>query len=221
MKERPILFSAPMVNAILNGTKTQTRRIVKNPIPPNAKSITRYLNKQGNEVFGFRLGTSSMLGEITELANIKCPYGKPCDRLWVRETFLCDTNGFIYRADGDFEGNAGILGGWKPSIHMPRSASRIDLEITGIRVERLQDISEEDAIAEGVERDRGGWKSYEIIHSGKHNGERSPLAAFPNQSPLTSYIELWESINGSGSWDFNPFVWVVEFKRIQSDMESA
>jgi len=82
-------------------------------------------------------------------------------------------------------------------------------------IERLQDISAEDAIAEGIERDGGGWKSYEIIHTGKHKGVRSPHAAIPNKSPLTSYRELWESLNGQGSWDLNPFVWVIQFKRIK------
>lgn len=170
-KERPILFSAPMVRAILNGTKTQTRRACKG-------------QRELSNIHDFQLD--------------RCPYGKIGELLWVRETFLQDTNGFIYRADGDFEGNAVILGGWKPSIYMPRWASRINLEVTGIRVERLQDISEEDAIAEGVRITDEYTGCADDIDSHRH-----------------AYKFLWESINGKGSWDMNPFVWVVEFMRIQ------
>ena len=97
---------------------------------------------------------------------------------------------------------------------MPREAARIFLRVTEIRVERLQDISEEDAIAEGIKAEKGGFKSYEIIHSGPHKGKPNPHSYVPNREAVYSYEELWESINGEGSWDANPWVWVVKFERI-------
>lgn len=103
---------------------------------------------------------------------------------------------------------------WRPSIHMPRWASRITLRITNVRVERLQDITEKDAIAEGIEGRPGEWKSYEIIHEGAHKGKPHPHAAVPNRSAITSYRELWEQINGPPSWAANPWVWAVEFERV-------
>ncbi|MBY0438575.1 MAG: hypothetical protein K2W80_10315 [Burkholderiales bacterium] len=204
-RERPIIFSAPMVRAILNGSKTQTRRIVK-PQP---------VIRDGEPVWP--IGTKRPRGRGFE----DCPYGQPGDRLWVRETHGvadrwlhdCETNPprcIAYRADlsaRNFDppyvpntaswGWAGMK--WRPSIHMPRWASRITLEVTGVRVERLQDISEADAIAEGVVQAPYGWWS-----------------GFPGSSSPTAkgaYALLWDSINGPGSWDANPWVWVVEFKR--------
>ena len=163
MTERPILFSAPMVRAILDGNKTQTRRVVKLK-PDYMETFLRLPNKVAC-----------------------CPYGQPGGRLWVRETFEdCESalhSCVLYRADGGTPGTK-----WTPSIHMPRWASRITLEITGVRVERLQDISEEDAISEGTPFPCGGW--------------------------VGGYQKLWESIHGPGSWDLNPWVWVVEFKRV-------
>ena len=192
MKERPILFSGPMVRAILEGRKTQTRRII-----PDQSIIS--LREDGTP------------GKVQP----RCPYGKPGDKLWVRETFRmfdssiecacyddCRCASFhgkpIYKADGNLESK------WKPSIYMPRWASRIDLEITNIRAERLHDISEEDAKAEGIEESEPGmWKSYN-----KRAGWESV------NCPVTSYRSLWESINGVGSWDENQFVWVIEFRRV-------
>mgnify|MGYP000948559492 CR=1 FL=1 len=192
MKERPILFSAPMVRAIREDRKTQTRRII-NPQPFCDTSIG---GDYGPVVNG------RVVDPDHWLAFNPCRYGLKGDRLWVRETFLQDTNGFIYRADRDFEGNAPILGGWKPSIHMPRSASRILLEITGVRVERLQDISECDAKAEG---------SYVCDYFGRRLLDQSS-----NQGCYKwGYRSIWESLNGSGSWDLNPWVWVVEFKTLE------
>ena len=177
MKERPILFSAPMVRALLAGMKTQTRRAFKTKnggVWPNA-----------NDLPGIRQILRS------------CPYGQPGDRLWVRETFARidgQTRPWIetdYKATythGDRLGDTlGIKKRWTPSIHMPRHASRITLEVTGVRVERLQDISEADAIAEGVYTD-------------------------PACPAYDAYAQLWDEINGLGSWEANPWVWVVEFK---------
>jgi hypothetical protein len=197
MKERPILFKGAMVRAILAGTKTQTRRIVK-PQPlwvadPSVPFITPDADPEGI---------------------IHCPYGAVGDRLWVREA-CCATedaaglDGVQYAADCAFrpiENTVAASHQWLklyaiynsrgatcPSIFMPRWASRITLEITGVRAERLNDISEEDAIAEGVDT------------------TCDELGRFV---PSVSYRNLWESINGPGSWAANPWVWVVEFRRI-------
>lgn len=158
MKERPILFSGEMVRAILEGRKTQTRRIIKGKRDANGISI-----------------------EIPR-------FGKIGDLLYVRETWSEDFDGRIqYRADTDGTGRK-----WKPSIHMPRRVSRITLEITNIRVERLNDISEEDSEAEGVS---GTWTR--------------------DLNYKWHFKKLWESLNGAGSWEKNPWVWVVEFKVVQ------
>lgn len=178
MKERPILFSAPMVRAILDGTKTQTRRIVKTHAYKNSVWYRPYQSKPQE--------WSALLGD-KQHSFVKCPYGYEGDRLWVRETYSFDKpdgGQVFYRADGYQDG----LGGWKPSIHMPRHASRIDLKITSIGIEHLQDITRKDAIAEGAPR---------------------PDAAY---SMRDSYRMLWETINGMGSWAENPWVWVIKFE---------
>lgn len=193
MKERPILFSAPMVRAILDGSKTQTRRVVKLQTP-KAASISDFC------VDGIRVG--------------RCPYGQPGDRLWVRERWKHIEGGGIYDAAGglmDSHEDETIYwatrpsypGPWKPSIHMPRWASRITLEITGVRVEQLQDISEADAIAEGV-----GQVVREKLPRVQQCGEYDAI----DVDPVAEYRGLWEAINGDGSWETNPWVWVVEFK---------
>jgi hypothetical protein len=172
MKERPILFSGPMVRAILDGRKTQTRRIIK-PQP----GLNNRITKAGRTI-------NITDPKVCDL----CPYGKPGDRLWVQESWYESpmTGECKYKADGE-------IVGWRPrpSIHMPRLASRITLEVTGIRCERLQDISVDDCIAEGMDP-----------HPKAHIG------------PYQEYHNLWESIHGEGSCDANPYVFVVEFKRV-------
>lgn len=208
-KERPVLFKDAMVRAILNGTKTQTRRIVK-PQPETRPGMmcTRLIFKDRK---GLPLLDEALEAPEPLLRRALCPYGQPGERLWVREAWAAphafdhlppslipsDAN-FHYAADDSL---GGLLG--RPSIHMPRWASRITLEITGVRVERLQDISEADAMAEGIERDAitDDWSSYGQF-----------VGAAP--TPKGSYRALWESINGPGSWDANPWVWVIEFKRV-------
>jgi hypothetical protein len=195
MKERPILFSAPMVRALLSGTKTQTRRVVK-PQP--------YADEQGNACWnGSNFGQDGRGPLFRSLASpvpssrtkrVHCPYGAPGDRLWVRETWCSLTTGFAYAADPIWSRAPGER--WRPSIHMPRAASRITLEITGVRVERLQDISEPDAQAEGC-----------ALECMTPTGDDSGSAI---HGP-GGYRALWESINGPGSWEANPWVWVVEF----------
>lgn len=160
MKERPILFSGEMVRAILDGRKTQTRRVIKMPS-----------HKEGAHIYN-------------------CPYGKTGDRLWVRETFGYISHSrdkyFAYRADER------IINGttnWKPSIHMPRIACRVMLEITDTWPEPLQDISDADCFAEGVPENC-------------------------DAEPRDIYMRIWEGINGKESWDKNPLVWVIDFKRV-------
>jgi hypothetical protein len=182
MKERPILFSGPMVRAILEGRKTQTRRVVK----PQSAILTDEMARV--------LGVQPPAQQNAPV--ISCPYGVPGDRLWVRETYAWSGDSSIpeadriasgevwYRADGGRGG--GIR--WRPSIFMPRWASRILLEITDVRVERLQDISDDDCRAEGYDRSH----------------------AFPREW----FARLWASINGTGSWAANPLVWVVSFQRV-------
>ena len=203
MKERPILFSAPMVRAILAGQKKQTRRIFK------AKNGGVWPNK--NDLPGMR--------QIFR----NCPYGQPGDRLWVKETTLkVEDHGYVgpVYAESD-EGRACLSGGlapseddctevepWeiklRPSIFMPRSMARILLDVIRVGMERLNDISEADAIAEGVKSVGGG--RYWIGAEGM----------IPRGSVEAAYRDLWESINGAGSWDKNPWVWVIEFKPVES-----
>ena len=213
MKERPILFSAPMVRAILNGTKTQTRRVA----PIRKLDILRSPGDMVTWSVSFMKAVKGVLGshsggKFTDLqarsiiASKYNPYGQPGDRLWVRETYFRDEEdgAILYAANpDDFEvvhHNKVETGSprynWKPSIFMPRWASRITLEITAVRVERLQDISEKDAWAEGCE----GFD--DDVTGGK--------------SGYTEFAELWESINGPGSWEANPWVWAIEFKRVMS-----
>lgn len=218
MKERPILFSASMVRAILNGTKTQTRRVVKPQpkkgwdfeCPPVFGRITSSHPKNGRFGAFIRRGIGT---DFPEIDLIPCPYGQPGDRLWVRETWAYHVNAigsvtdedgpWVYAADGGFALQYRLCDRWRPSIHMPRVASRITLEVTGVRVERLQDISRADALAEGIViQPDGGF--------GLWDGEH-----YHYTDPRESYWSLWESINGPDSWDANPWVWVVEFKHLE------
>jgi hypothetical protein len=213
MKERPILFSAPMVRAILNGTKTQTRRVVKpwNGAEPSSKPAPADLE---------------YLPDFTCYRST-CPYGQPGDQLWVRESFQPFLADGVDHWKANWETGEGYAVGYpatdgikefidaddnlkstcKPSIHMPRWASRILLEVVSVRVERLQDISVADAIAEGIEPEpeTAHWKNYDTSPGGWRYLE----------SPIQSYRTLWNSINGPDAWDANPWVWVVEFKRME------
>lgn len=201
MRERPILFSAPMVRAILAGAKTQTRRPVK---PRKDRAI------------GCELACHELAGEVNAGDYMNAPWA-PGDRLWVRETFCDDWHmdrGVIeYRADGELDSDMFDAGcTWRPSIHMPRWASRITLEVTDVRVERLQDISEKDAQAEGIERteDFFGCPCWRVY------GEPDGADVVAPDDPIGSYRSLWESINGPGSWEANPWVWVVSFRRLDA-----
>jgi hypothetical protein len=191
MREIPILFTGPMVNAIRENRKTQTRRIVT-PQPNDSWSKPPIgVSESGHWVSH---GCQS---------NLKCPYGTVRDHLWVREAWAHVIVGnqidYLYRADhhtGIEKKNGDQK--WKPSIHMPKVACRLMLEVTGVKVERVQEISETDAIAEGCSGDR--------FATGHGNIEEV--------SPSEQYKELWEKINGPNSWASNPFVWVIEFQRL-------
>jgi hypothetical protein len=202
MKERPILFSGSMVRAILSGVKFQTRRVVK-PQPEWVEPETVWQQADGHSGPGWYAHNEDYPEEGSLF--YRCPYGQPSDRLWVRENF-CDVASegsprrlqeVMYRADGDTSRD--VVPRWSPSIHMPRWASRITLEITDVRVERLQDISEEDAIAEGVK-----WFSSGAVE----------CPGMP-ETPVDAYRSLWEKISGSGSWEKNPWVWCISFKRTE------
>jgi hypothetical protein len=214
-KERPILFSAPMVRAILDGSKSQTRRICK----PAQKSFLTYVVDCLKGLWGDEGGD----------VQFKCPYGQPGDRLWVRETLACTyAHGVWYAADeGEFfkciedERAAELAERYGhpyfateqrkiPSIHMPRWASRILLEIVNVRVERLQDISEADAKAEGIKSRavRTGVTPAPVTVYGL--GTDNDWCS----SAAHAFQDLWEQINGAESWAANPWVWVVEFKRV-------
>jgi hypothetical protein len=237
MTDRPILFSAPMVRALLDGSKTQTRRVVKQdgiaaieylggqcdnePITTDDFSIewSESYDEDGGKRKKYRAQWCVRSADYPEegVLPIGSAYGQPGDRLWVRETWQgpildCEEHEVQFREDGpeafkkpgfcayratdklDAIDADGKELGWRPSIFMPRWVSRITLEITGVRIERLQDISDADAIAEGIPR--GGPEN-------------------PDGIERLEYRTLWEQINGPGSWEANPWVWVIEFKRVK------
>jgi hypothetical protein len=262
IKERPILFSAPMVRSILDGTKTQTRRIIK-PQPPEmpvpnchpshkqkhaAPYLDAYCGGQRTEKNPRGHSGEWCWWQVDDQAcppNFKCKFGVPGDRLWVRETWAKTTNvdgqmdwpgrphirlkdaddgdepfeAIIYRADGEWEwcDGDGFRSGksyWRPSIYMPRAASRILLEITDIRVERLQDITEDDAVAEGLHIFKeGDGNLYYSALSDDWFGDFEKW----HLDPRDAYHALWESINGPDSWDASPFVWVLNLRNISDD----
>ena len=225
MRERPILLNAEMVRAVLDGRKTQTRRIMKVQ-PESAEFESRFIidsTKRG-EIGKWCWAEPGVFINPRRSALFSCPFGAVGDRLWVRETWMPDAPRNGTWADVEFYGCKGSplsmiperyrkpehcihraswdgseMVGWTPSIHMPRWASRITLEITGVRVDRLQDISDSDAKAEGCWYGRGG---------GEPDFAVSPADHFPT---------LWASIYGEESWQANPWVWVIEFKRVEGD----
>jgi hypothetical protein len=220
--ERPILFSGAMVRAILAGTKTVTRRIVK-PQPDGVDGATWVREGTGHVPCRDELsrGTLDQIGPT-----VWCPYGEPGDRLWVRETWSHDAPS-IDEARARHEDALGFAGEsmpcgpyyrateeapdtlrWIPSIHMPRWASRILLDVVSVRVERLHEITEDDARAEGVERDRH-WDEADEREADRGNGYQPPL-----ESSVSAFARLWDFINSKRApWASNPWVWRVEFRR--------
>ena len=204
MKERPILFSAPMVRAILEGQKTATRRPVKG-------AAAKWLIDFTPEF-------------VADSANALCPYGAPGDRLWVREAWQADAQvnavaprdlsqgePIQYPANGVVrQTGCSIItpGKTRPSIHMPRWVSRILLEVTAVRVERLHDIDEDQVQAEGIgDHEFGCMQPYDQ--------DGAPECDCCNISFEESFQRLWETINGADAWSANPWVWVIEFKRVK------
>jgi hypothetical protein len=196
-KERCIIFSAPMVRAILEGRKSMTRRIVK----PQS-TIPRDWQEGG------------WAKEVKDaVIRSRCPYGVPGDRLWVRETFLVvgeypKDYRIVYSASNDGP-DAWLSPSWKPPIFMPRWASRITLEVAGVKVERVRDISEGDAKAEGVEilyRPSG-----EPVYGSPKCGEIPP---YWHSAARNAFELLWQSIHGPGSWERNDWVWCLEFRKV-------
>jgi len=216
MMEKPIIFNSEMVLTILEGRKTQTRRVMKTPPPEDMTVdaicvewyVPSIIDKDGYEDAGDEIfGAYDVYGEW----GAKCPYGAPGDKLWVRETWNvlnsdgCTPRGIspqpdrvVYQANGGDQ-----YPFWRPSIFMPRWASRIQLRITNVRVERVRDISVEDAYAEGVRNPFYG--------RGTVGGDFSVVnVMFP---------ELWDSINAKRghSWQSNPWVWVIEFEKVKPE----
>ena len=219
MKERPILFNSEMIKAVLDGRKTQTRRVIKpQPLVGIGQREIRPLPNGGRESVVYKLP--------------HCPYGKPGDQLWVREThqFISPDETWrdiseckiIYKATDTHPGfdgsdyaehkglspnspiwDAGEVHPWRPSIFLPRKYSRIQLEIVSVKIERVQEILYDDAVAEGMSKEWDGshyWYSLESVEEA-------------SQHPPKVFRQLWDSINSKRgfSWDSNPFVWVVEF----------
>ena len=222
MKEHPILFSAPTIRALLSGEKTQTRRVVRWP-----KWATP-------EEHGDTLAAHGGLAQYEDgrpARTLTCPFGVPGDRLWVRETwrqtfdpyqtpvmeYAAGGTRLILSGGGITHGEhsvTSVLPRWRPSIHMPRWASRITLEVTRVRVEHVQAISEDDADAEGLFNKSGlhMWDcGYQVFHPDHTCG-------CGDRSPQEEFARLWDSLNAKRpgcSWDANPWTWVVEFRRLQ------
>jgi hypothetical protein len=215
MKYSPILFSTPMVQAILNGSKIQTRRVIK-PQPKESDYLPEILYDHfGKQFLNYRKDAV-----LVETKNIKCPYGQIGDVLWVRETFYkpvdfpFETQIYIYKEQIISKNiiNANEIK-WKPSIFMIKEACRLFLKIKDIRVERLRDISENDAVSEGV-----------MPVDKKISGELNLYADYFRNTtgyvmPQSSFRSLWKSINGEESWEANPWVWVIEFERIEKPID--
>lgn len=201
LKERPILFSTPMVRSIEAEIKDQTRRIIKEQ-PKAGQQYGKATDIHGNEHWVLGCPGSN------EVEIINCPFGKAGDLLWVRETWLninsiFEQPAYVYKSDNP---NWIMASGehWKPSIHMPKKAARIWLEVIDVRIEQLNSISSTDARREGICIDPETGAKY-INYMG----------GLPTYSERTSFQTLWESINGEKSWKDNPWVWVIEFKVIQ------
>ncbi|QKJ87603.1 hypothetical protein PMPD1_2663 [Paramixta manurensis] len=220
MKERPILFSDQRVRALLIGQQTQTRRIMKSQAFGPGQD-----NHEGCYVVDV-LSNHQQGRNMMSMADLsyQCPFGQPGDQLWVRETwrgpiippehvneyqhspaafrqaqycqYRADNNEFSRSQDGDYDSF-----GWQTGIHMPRWASRINLLITDVRAERIQDISDDDVLAEGVQTDSHFLNNFFTLNS-------------ESIAPKEAYKKAWEKQYGGTSWEVNPWVWVIEFRRV-------
>lgn len=221
--ERPIIFSTPMVRAIMFGQKHMTRRL------SGLERINRRPGDWIKPVFDpsdEKWVFTAEHGE-SEQVRLKCRFGAIGDHLWIRETFMpallgiddggLDQYGYLYKSDGP-EWYEAIVANmedqrWKPSIHMPRQASRISLKITNIRIERLLEISDADCIEEGIEEEMDPLFPGERLFKFYPNKDLRDETF--NTSPRTSFYSLWELIHGLGSWHLNPWVWVIGFNQIK------
>ncbi len=245
MKARPILFSGPMIQALLAGRKTQTRRIIKQQpqghhwasLPGYQLHVTTPMEFTNGKI-GIRYFHSIPQNRERDYDGpyVYCPYGKPGNLLWVRETTAVRSSGWNsetghwycvdYAAGGVGCGirhghapsffpsrshNANGVLRWQPSIHMPRWASRLTLRITDVRVQRLQEIGAADAIAEGLDVVLDGGSKYGI------NG----LPDTWNDNPRLSYLALWDAINGAGAASANPYIWGISFEVIQKNVDQV
>lgn len=218
MKERPILFSDQRVRAVLSGQQRQTRRIMKSQLFGPGQD--NHEGCYGIDVLSNHLQGNKVLG--MENLSYHCPYGQPGDRLWVRETwrgpvvpaaemtrYQQSPQAFKTREYCQYRADSSIYddreqeehSGWQAGIHMPRWASRIDLIVTGVRVEKIQEISDWDVLAEGVQVDSHFLNSFFTQHS-------------EAVSPKDAYRKQWALQYGDTSWEVNPWVWVIEFERI-------
>lgn len=205
MREHPLLMKGPLVRATLEGRKTQTRRPI-NPQPSDDIENVKY-----DDVADLWLGNTKEDNDLGFCSSwtARCPLGRTGDRLWVRETWAWPgEEEFIYRADQWAED---MVAKWKtdpnypqvkwsPSIHMPRRVCRLVLPLVSVRVERVQDITEEGAKAEGIRRTENGWTD--------------GATGYDVTSARAAFQELWTSIYGQESWDANPWVWVAEWKEV-------
>lgn len=218
VKERPIIFNAEMVRAVLVGRKAQTRRII------NWRGLDEGLNVQfsglraSEEPNGWVIESNSRTSSEWRCQPTPCPFGAVGDRLWVRETFrvhsrATDVATLIYKASEQQSwtqqthrvpiekcNKPAVVDTWTPSIHMPRWASRITLEITCVRVERLNSMTEKDALAEGCLGGHDSIPGYQY-----------------SATPHEHFHHVWQSIYGADSWQANPWVWVIEFKRVEGE----
>jgi hypothetical protein len=240
MKERPIIFSAPMVRAILGNRKHQTRRIVKPKQLALLQALADLPIESLHQAFtDGKFTVSDSRSQKGGSVALRSPYGQPGDRLWVKETWRyqpepCEGNDrgndcgngrrrVIYRSDdcalsvagGKTPGEDALAKSavsWRSSLFMPRSASRILLEVTAVRIERLQGISVADAIAEGMpfQEDSPGF-SAEVDEA----ADDAYAASQPVHGPIACYRTLFEILNGPWSWEANPLVWVVNFMPVQ------
>ncbi|WP_413466858.1 hypothetical protein [Pantoea agglomerans] len=223
MRERPIIFNADMVRAVLDGRKTQTRRIIQSPaknMQASGHKVIEYREPgdkwYGEHVFSMRNQSGTWCDYTKEQFLAKCPFGAVGDRLWVRETFrvhsrATDVATLVYKASEQQSwtqqthrvpiekcNKPAVVDTWTPSIHMPRWASRITLEITCVRVERLNSMTEKDALAEGCLGGHDSIPGYQY-----------------SATPHEHFHHVWQSIYGADSWQANPWVWVIEFKRVE------
>ncbi len=208
MTERPILMSGPLVRSTLKDRKTQTRRVLR--LQPDRWEAAR----DESAIVACSDGVWVLtVGGVVRQSLGKCPYGAPGDRLWVREAWAGDSMcGYVYRADhpgadlarGELDDGEQEIRAWRPSIHMPRWASRLTLEVTGVRVERLRAITQADAVAEGMPDSRDLWCM-----------PASSLSDTSLAGPRAAFATVWDSLKPKpgAAWADNPWVWVIEFRR--------